>query len=182
MRKVVSSLFLLGVLWTAPARAAEVELSNFEHRPFAVYAQLGLGTPLGWGGVEAEATLFRYLALSGGVGAGFSGPQVAFMPRLRLPFERRAAFTLGAGVSYGRVVMPTECIGFGCAPPSQGDVGWANVEPGFELREAYGASFRLFAGYGRMIGGELTCVQPQATDCDKRDFVVYLGTGLGWAF
>ena len=33
-------------------------------------------------------------------------------------------------------ISPTaQCLGFGCEAPSQGDVGWANIEPGFELRE-----------------------------------------------
>jgi hypothetical protein len=165
------------------AAAAEAE-SNFKTHPTAVYAQLGLGTPLGWAGGEIEQTLTSFLAISGGVGMGSAGPQVALMPRLRLG-NLYTVVTLGAGVSYGKYRWDDGCSP-DCSPTVRtGTVTWGNLEAGIEHRLRSGFSVRYFAGYGHVIAGQLTCTT--GTFCDVEDqndgrSLFYLGAAVGWAF
>ena len=155
----------------------------FEERPTTVYAQLGLGTPLGWGGVEWERVLTRYLTLSSGVGMGFAGPQAAVMPRLLLGNRHSAAF-LGAGLSYGHYRRDDSCL-FDCAPATfQGTVAWANFESGAEHRWESGLALRVFVGFAHIVAGDLACSGSELCSWDKEDVrrLVYIGTALGWSF
>ena len=187
MHRTTSSAALLSaaLALASPARAENVvESSTFQTRPTAIYAQLGLGTPLGWGGVEIEQTLASFLAVSAGAGMGFAGPQIAAMPRLRFGHQNQAA-TFGLGASYGSYSWDDNCT-LDCNPTvRRGTVAWGNVEAGFEQRSQSGLSIRLFAGYGHVIAGSLTCTTGTFCDIENRDdgrSLVYLGGAAGWAF
>jgi hypothetical protein len=183
MRPALRSIALCGVILFGARHASADDASAFETRPTAIYAQLGLGTPLGWAGVELERTLTSFLAVSAGIGMGFAGPQLAAMPRLRLE-EGRFAFTVGAGLSRGRYRWSDNCS-LDCTPTvMRGTVTWANLEGGIERRLANDLSLRAFVGFGHVLVGHLTCESGTfcgATSDDGRDLGSF-GAALGWAF
>src|SRR6185436_1217888 len=96
MRTWIAALTLVAVT-SARASAADV-VSEFQNRPTAVYAQFGLGTPLGFVGAEAEHMVTPDYAVSVGAGYGTGGPQVGAMVRL-LAGGDRSKFVIGAGAS-----------------------------------------------------------------------------------
>lgn len=178
-RAVLVAVLLLSRI----AKAAGDEPSLFQQHPTTVYAQLGLGTPLGWAGAEVEQTVTSFLALSGGVGMGFAGPQVAFMPRLRLG-NRASAGTFGMGLSYGKYRREDTCL-FDCSPAVfEGKVAWANFEGGVEHQWDGGLSLRAFVGFGHIVAGDLACTGGDLCGWDHDDArkVFYLGSALGWSF
>jgi hypothetical protein len=177
----------LGLSRGAPARAELVEPTNFYTHPVAVYAQLGLGTPPGLGGLEIEPTVLQHFVLSSGIGLDPSGLQVAFMPRLRLPVSRREALTFGLGGSIGEYRLTGDPCGADCTPAvHQGTAVWANLEAAAETRLSAGFSLRLFVGAGRTVLSELRCVQPGTIiGCSPADSPidrVFAGGAVGWAF
>lgn len=178
-----SLALLVGLAVAHPAGATLNDASNFQAHPTAAYVQVGLGTPLGWGGVEIEQTVASFLALSGGVGMGFSGPQVAVMPRLRFG-GRDGALTFGAGASYGRFVWTDGCL-LHCTPArAEGVALWDNLEVGIEIRRSSGFSFRAFIGHGNVVGRSLVCTVAGNFGCDldAASKLFYLGVAVGWAF
>jgi hypothetical protein len=185
MRSLVSSLLLAGLLWAVPARAADATSTTFETHPVAVYALAGLGAPLGWGGLEVEATAASHLAISAGVGEGFSGLQIGVMPRLRFAASSRQAYTVGLGFSNGDYQQSAGASCFiSCTPTVyKGNVTWANLEAGIEARQTQGFSLRLFGGLALPFMSELTCVQPGDVGCGTQsaDTLIYLGAGIGFA-
>jgi len=66
MRTWIAALRLVAVT-SARASAADV-VSEFQNRRTAVFAQFGLGTPLGYVGAEAEHMVTADSAFSAGVG------------------------------------------------------------------------------------------------------------------
>ena len=94
------SAVVLAPTATTTAGAAESERSTFEERPTALYLQLGLGTPTGTVGVEAERMISPFSAVTAGAGIGATGAQGAAMVRL-LRGDLRLKVVLGAGVSGG---------------------------------------------------------------------------------
>jgi hypothetical protein len=183
MRLPLASSLLLSVLLLAPRlEAAPAAQNHFQARPTAVYVQLGLGTPLGWGGVEVEQALTSVLVLSGGVGMGFEEPQYAFMPRLRFG-NRHDAGTVGVGVSRGDFRVDDTCWQH-CNPvaPQEGVLTWGNLEGGFEHRWANGLSVRAFVGLRLIVGGELACVGDLPCSRGYARHTAFTGGAFGWAF
>jgi hypothetical protein len=185
MRTWIAALTLLAVT-SAKASAADV-VSEFQNRPTAVFAQFGLGTPLGFAGVEAEQMVTQDYAVSAGIGYGTGGPQAAVMIRL-LAGGDRSKFVIGAGASGGRYIWQEFCFDDdGCARKS-GTVGWGNVEMGGEHRFRSGFAFKYFAGYGRLLAGSFTCDdEPNRNHCetshqDDGYNLVYTGIAMGYAF
>lgn len=80
-------IVLAALLLSLPAAATEV-LGN-----------LGLGSPVGYAGVTAAASLSDRLQLEGGVGCGHSGLQLSLMPRLVLVPGREVQLVFGLGPS-----------------------------------------------------------------------------------
>src|SRR3954470_22492980 len=71
--------------------------------PVALMGHFGYATPYGALGLALDVVPSRFLGIEAGVGTNFSDPEVALMPRARIPFGRYASFlTLGAGASYLR--------------------------------------------------------------------------------
>lgn len=176
------AVLVSGLILPAVRAAAADEPSLFTQHPTTVYAQLGLGTPLGWGGVELEQTVTSFLALSAGAGMGFAGPQVAFMPRLRLG-NRDSAGVFGIGVSYGNYRRTETCL-FDCAPTYfDGKVAWANIEGGVEHRWNAGLTLRVFVGLGHVVAGQLSCTGDSCTTYREQVRTLpYVGAALGWSF
>ena len=103
MRVAVLALTLV-VAASGRAAAADNDgsASPFESRPTAIYAELGLGAPLGLVGVEVEETILPNLSLSAGAGWGAANaPQGAAMLRW-LGGNHWSRFTIGAGISGGQ--------------------------------------------------------------------------------
>ena len=179
------------VALTLFARAAAADddhsISTFETKPTAIYAIVGLGTPVGALGAELEQTLLPNWSLSAGVGWGLAGaPQAAGMLRW-MGGGLRSKVTVGLGVSGGQYKW-TEfpCIDCKNGPVTKsGKVAWGNLEVGGEHRFWNGLSLRYFGGYGHIISGTLTC--DGYTTCgpyynDEGYNILYTGIGVGRAF
>jgi hypothetical protein len=170
----------------ASARAAAADgVSEFENRPTALFVQVGVGTPVGWLGLEAERTLTPEMAISAGAGFGETGPQASLMPRFLFWGDRSKVF-IGTGVSGGDYKWTKICYETVCAE-KRGRVMWGNAEIGAEHRFRSGFAMRYFGGYGRVIAGDLACVGDTADDCTRFNQsegrqIVYTGFALGGAF
>jgi hypothetical protein len=185
MRRPIVAMTLLAAL--APAQAAaDDDISEFEARPTAIYAQVGLGTPLGFLGVEAEHTVLPTWSLSAGAGLGIAGPQAAAMVR-RLFEGDQSKLVIGAGLSGGRYRWVELCFDEGCTRKG-GMVAWANLEIGGEHRFRSGFAMKYFGGYGRLIAGDLVCDEQATYDhcitTHKNDGynLIYAGVAFGYAF
>ena len=176
---LVATLILL-----TSARAAADDAGELESKPTVLYAQVGLGTPLGYVGVEAARRLSPSFVLSAGAGMGLSGPQIALMPRLVLG-RGRSALVVGAGISRGKYTSSNACSEYdGCAYRT-GTANWANVEVGGEYRWPGGLSIRYFGGYGQAFADDLVCVGAQdqcAAYPGGGRSLAYTGLAVGQAF
>jgi hypothetical protein len=189
MRCLIVALALVAL---ASGGASAADTGVYESRPTALYLQLGLGTPLGELGLEAEQTLTPHLAIAVGAGIGGKGPQGATMLRLRLGGDR-AKIVVGAGLSGGPYSWLNFCgdTANGC-PQKSGTVAWTNLEIGGSHRDRNGFSLRYFIGYGRIVAGTYTCdpdgPYEMAYDrCvmsgpDSGKNLLYTGIALGYAF
>jgi hypothetical protein len=183
MRRSILALTLLAL---ASARAAAADMvSEFENRPTALYAQMGLGTPIGFLGLEVERTVAPELAISAGAGFGETGPQFAAMMRPHYGGDR-SKVVFGAGLSGGDYSWRELCYDELCAE-KRGIVAWANFEIGGEHRFRNGFAMKYFWGYGRIVGGDLVCVGETADNCvrfyqDDGRQLLYTGFALGYAF
>jgi hypothetical protein len=170
-----------------PAFASETETSQ----RWAWAGHLGLGTPLGFAGVAVEYTPVPFLTLAGGAGWGNSGPQLAFMPRVR-PFDDLLAFGVGISAGpYGWVSCRLVC--FGATSEKVWDRAlWANVDLSFEGRSTKGVGWRWYLGGGRLLNpGSYRCERGTAPgwlggttsgpDCRDEDglWIAYVGANFG---
>ena len=149
----------------------------------AIYAIVGLATPVGVVGFEGVRRLGSMVELAAGIGAGLTALQAhsgsplqwSVMPRLRVGNSWRHSFTFGTGVSGGNIGdVPLICDEF-CDPKrSSYPVHyhlWANLEVGGEYWERSFA-FRYFVGYA------YGC---QVDSCNAFG-LPYVGVGTGIAF
>jgi hypothetical protein len=127
----------------------------------ALGAVAGLGTPVGWGGLEAQVDALRWLALSAGAGLGLASgkPQLAAMAHLRWTVRDgptgELALTGGYGMSRGEFVWKKFCLFFdagdGCNGRKSGLLWWHNAQVALEFRNGYDRfplTARAFAGVG----------------------------------
>jgi hypothetical protein len=179
----------LTLVVAASGRAAadnDASATPFESRPTALYAVLGLGTPVGLVGAELEEMILPNWALSLGVGWGAANaPQGAAMLRW-LGGSQWSKFTIGAGISGGQFKWMDLACFYDTCPTKSGTVAWGNVEIGGELRTPSGFALRYFGGYGHIIAGDLVC-DPPATSCgpySQNDGynLIYVGVGVGYSF
>jgi hypothetical protein len=188
MRAAVVAFTLVAV---ASGRAAAADngdgASPFESRPTAIYAVLGLGTPVGLVGAEVGEMILPNWSLSAGLGWGAANaPQGAAMIRW-LGGGQRSKVTIGAGISGGKYKWTEFCFDCDNGPVTKsGTVAWGNVEIGGEHRFWSGFALRYFGGYGHIIAGDLVC-DPPATSCgpyyqDDGYYVVYTGIAVGYSF
>jgi hypothetical protein len=187
MRRWIFALTPVILASTTPS-AADV-VGEFQSRPTAIYGQVGLGTPLGFAGVEVEHLVTPEYAVSVGTGYGTGGPQLAAMVRL-LAGGDRSKFTLGAGVSGGGYTWED----YGSFPDDEGlprksgTVAWGNLEIGGEHRFRNGFAVKYFGGYGHVILGNLVCESGARYDVcvmfhhDDGYNLLYTGGAIGYAF
>ena len=161
-------------------------------RRSAVYLAGGLGTPVGFLGLEGVRRLGSIIEITGGLGIGYGAAraephagvgrwlQWAVMPRLRRIRFRDSvgAFTIGAGVSGGNYTARPSSVSFVDPQPPAPPISyylWSNFEIGYEWWWSGGFALRFFGGYahGWCVSG--TCYSP------PHDFP-YTGVGLGYAF
>jgi len=187
MRAAVLALTLV-VAASGRAAAADNDgsASPFESRPTAIYAEFGVGTPVGLMGVEVEEMILPNLSLSAGAGWGAANaPQGAAMLRW-LGGSHWTKFTIGAGISGGGYKWSDLSCFYDICPTKSGTVAWGNLEIGYEQRSASGFVLRGFGGFGHIIAGNLIC-DPPATSCGpyyQNDGynLIYIGVAVGYAF
>ena len=176
----------------APGPTEEPSASSMADRSrrTAIYWVLGVGTPVGFTGLEAVRRLGDDFEISAGFGGGAealaSEPhpgfghvlQWAVMPRLRFGNDE-SAFTIGAGVSGGNYADPSFiCLDDGPCPPPSNPVSyvlWNNFEIAGEHWNRHGVAARAFAGYAHGWCVSSSC------ETTMRD-IPYFGIGVGYAF
>jgi hypothetical protein len=169
-------LLLLG-----QAAAAKAQAGEKSGRTTAVYAVAGLGTPVGFAGLEIVQRVGPVVELSAGIGSGLtaemahngSSLQWAVMPRLRFGDEGQRNLTVGVGISGGNLA---DLCDDSCPPQSSYPVYYmlsANFEIGLERWWSNGFALRSFVGYAQ----GLLSAPPYSPFAFP-----YFGTGLGYAF
>jgi hypothetical protein len=153
----------------APATPATPEAPA---HPLDVGLVFGFATPVGSIGVDVQYEATEWLALSGGVGLAFSGPQAAVMPRLYTPTGSLRLFA-GAGFSVGNYDEPDICID-GCPVDDDGTTAvWGNLEGGIEYR-TQPIFVRLTLG-----GGWITSDHPDKANEGGEYWLPYAGITVG---
>ena len=132
----------------------------------ALLGHLGIGAAAGSIGVALDIAPIRFFALQMGAGVSLNGPQLALIPRLRLPVGKGVLFTLGDGVSAGRYKNERDTAGLGCVLVCMFDsIGgerpaeqiwkrayWNNFELGFDFFPSRGrGTARVSAGYAALL-------------------------------
>jgi hypothetical protein len=170
-------------------RARPVEPELPPPRANAIYAVLGLGTPVGFFGFEGVHRFGAMeIAVGLGVGAAASGSEAnpslghdlqwSVMPRFRIAGDDYFALTFGEGLSggqYGNGVLDF-CEEQPCWYPTS-YVVWANTELALETFWSHVTS-RYFLGLA--VGCAVAACG--STLEDHQDVIPYLGVGLGYAF
>ena len=173
------------LLLLTSARAAADEEGELGSKPTVLYAQAGLGTPVGYVGAEVARRVVGPFVVSAGAGMGVSGPQIALMPRLHLG-QGRSVVVLGAGVSRGKYTSSDFCFDDDSCAHRVGTANWANAEIGGESRWPGGLSFRYFGGYGRAFADDLACAGDAIDQCNANPSwgrsLAYTGFAVGQAF
>jgi hypothetical protein len=161
------------------------------HRRTAVYAVLGLGTPVGFVGLEGVHRFGSSFEICAGFGRGLLAAssqahasfgrdiQWAVMPRFRAGGKHHA-LTLGAGLSGGNTGSGGEWFCDGPCPARDYPltyVFWGNVEIGTEHWWNGGFAMRTFVGYARGCTTS-TCTSHYGADLSTP----YAGLGFGYAF
>ncbi len=149
-------------------------------RSLAVEGHLSIGGPVGVGGVMIAYEPVPWLVLPIGVGAGFAGPQLAFVPRLRWVWsDSIAALSAGAGLSGGPYDSFTNAFS-GLSSRHWDRALWLDLSASLELRWSVGMSLRFYAGMGSLLN-------PSEGTCDftcepVQQQIPYFGLAAGYAF
>jgi hypothetical protein len=172
-------------------RASDV----WAQRPRTIEARGGLGGPFGYGGVAFEWAPRYWFATAAGVGYLPGGPQVGFVPRLRLPITRYLAVGVGFPFSAGPYVyavsqpVPLDlCPDGSCrykVTRTWSFAFWAHLEPSVDFRLPNGMQLRVYGGYSKILNGtDATCETNYAGGCATRvgETRTYGGLALGYAF
>ncbi len=162
--------------------AAPSNLYGWGH--FAAEAQLGLGTPIGVGGVLFDADVHPDISLTAGAGIGF-GPQFAALLRYRrghVPL--RWGFGLGVTRGRGGDKFTDWVMGNPTYGPHWDPGWWANFELFVETRYTNGARWRCSVG-GTAIVNVQDCVWESTdlsngTRCSKSMPLPYFGCAIGF--
>ena len=165
--------------------------SNWQQRPGALYLHGGLGTPLGFVGVQLEYNVWQHLGLAVGGGYSTDGPQGALEVAARPFVWRRHAIVVLPGVSVGRfdgraIEMPGgEGPGSAVVKYRVELAVWFNGGVGYEFRRDSGFSLRAYMGYAVLLNpGDVRCYSSLAplSPCEKRLVIPYFGAAVGRAF
>jgi len=154
-----------------------------------------MGGPLGYGGFSFEWAPVYWFAAAAGVGYLPGGPQVGFIPRLRLPITRFMAVGMGMPFSAGPYVY-AESVPVPLDHCASGDCRykvtrtwevayWLHLEPSVDFRLANGLQIRAYGGYSRILNGtDARCETNFSGGCITRagETKTYGGVALGYAF
>ena len=173
-------------------------------RRAALYAEAGLGTPVGYFGAEAVLKLAPSWEIASGVGLGLTASrngsgfvhdlQWSLMPRYRFG-GNRPAMTIGLGVSGGNYAHTLDSLCGSqeeeliCSLTNWRYTLWANLEIGWEYWLPTGFAVRYFIGYGRVLAqGSEHCQLPPncGEDVPPGSFpyydIPYFGLAFGRTF
>lgn len=158
----------------------------------AVSGIAGLATPGGWLGADLQINLLPWIAVTGGGGAGWGGPQLAAMGKLRAASPKVQGFFLfaGLGFSRGRYEWTDSCFpeGEACDVVSirRGPVSWRNHELGAEMVVPWTVPLmlRAFVGVSTAIASDLRCVDSPPRECAPGEgeprSLPYAGVAVGF--
>jgi hypothetical protein len=133
---------------------------------------LGLGTPLGFGGVEAQYNPLRFLGIAAGVGGNSDSAQVMLALRPRFPLGRDVALTASVGWSTGphRQLDGRLFVLFGPRKFARAwdHAHWFNLDLGFELRPSDHFQIRTYFGITQLINvGAYRCSGDNIDLCEN---------------
>jgi hypothetical protein len=173
------------LLAAAPARADRSSQPHPRPATGGLVAHAGLGTPHGFAGVSAEATLFRRVRLEAGIGRGFEGRQLAVMASA-LVGPRRA---IGAGIGLSRGAYQwEELAGIECDDTCDARhwdaATWLNLQLAYRHRFAGRWQVGPYLGASLMLNpDDFTCPDEDlcGTDGDG-ERIYYAGVALGVTF
>jgi hypothetical protein len=153
----------------APPASSPPETLDTSPLTLHLKGMLGLGTPYGFAGAEAELA-GQVFSLATGVGAGAYGTQVAVMgARLK---GRHFFIDVGLGGSGGDFRITVICLSTTCAPNPKRTALWSNVEVGGGL-QARAFHLRAFLGAG---------ILNNPGTFEKEEVVLpYLGLSMGFS-
>ena len=179
-----SVLVALSVFFASPARARDQWDSLFGGELAG-----GLGTPLGFVGVDAGVYPIRWLGITAGVGVGYFGVEGALALRPRI-IARKMAFGFGLGASmgpYGASAKPW--LEDGPTYTKRYDyVAWLTGEFYIERRGDGPPGWRLFFGGSHPVAtGRVTCsdtsLERDVSACNAWKPVTllpYMGASVEW--
>jgi hypothetical protein len=169
----------------APARE-NARRDNPYDRHFLAELAVGIGTPIGFGGLGVEVAPIRWFGIDAGIGGGVFGVEGAFGLRARYVREQMA-FGVGVGPSvggYGASVEPA--IDFGPDWEKIYDyIWWSNADVFVERRGDGILGWKVFFGLGHptwmgpsSCTGATTTDVAQCQDWTPPDFLPYVGFSL----
>ncbi|MBU1534793.1 hypothetical protein KKF84_05705 [Myxococcota bacterium] len=168
--------------------------SQWENK-FSVMFAAGLGTPMGFGGLEVGYDLQKNMGVAFGIGRGLGGFQYSGMYRYRFILGEDFYTYLGVGASYGVAaeVLPDHYDDNERFAVEHGF--FINAEAGLGWRTLYGFQLRLFLGLTTLLNpGSVECVSNCShtsaggtvvytrEEGDMYRVLPYIGLHMGYSF
>jgi hypothetical protein len=186
VRRVAAGLMALcaALLSARPMHAQAPDDADAEWiaRPFALEAQLGLGTPLGIAGIAADYSVLPWVSVLAGAGWGMGGVQLSVGSRARLLRMGRSRLTLQLDYSIGGAALSSSAGVGGGAEIRAERAHWLDAAVGVERRMASGVLARMYFGYSFLLGmNDWRCVETQQgvrTACSQRPADLLIGPGV----
>ena len=153
----MASRLLTVVLFVLPATALATESSDGSEgssaraplavgasdaypRQHGVFANLGVFSAVGFGGLTYAYAVSENWAVEAGLGLGLTGVQLSLMPKLA--FGRNHRFVVGLGPSVGSMLDGQNTTSL-----------WLNGDLGYEFRDDNGFSVSFVGGFTKGIAG-----------------------------
>jgi hypothetical protein len=153
----MASRLLTVVLFVLPATALATESSDGSEgssaraplavgasdaypRQHGVFANLGVFSAVGFGGLTYAYAVSENWAVEAGLGLGLTGVQLSLMPKLA--FGRNHRFVVGLGPSVGSMLDGQNTTSL-----------WLNGDVGYEFRDDNGFSVSFVGGFTKGIAG-----------------------------
>ena len=167
----------------APAREPVASGFDFDERPLAIGAMMGFGSPVGEFGAVVMYTLAPPIALGGGAGTNFQGPQLTAMATLR-PFRgtvRDTAHALAFTPAWSTGAWQSFYVDLGTGHDSTDRraryvvdrAHWFQADVSYELVTRRGFWLRVGWGLGWMLNpGDAYCrlvLRGERTPCEAAD-------------
>jgi hypothetical protein len=141
-------------------------------KPLTLALNLGLGTPTGFVGAEAQYNPLRDLAFAGGVGVNAVGPQLMAAVRPRLPLGESVGLSLSLGWSMGPHEQVDDPWFYVDGPDSPvfdrhwALAHWLDMDAGVEVVSA-ATRLRVYLGIARLLDvADYTCTGDDIDVCE----------------